>query len=68
MNTFGQNLKRMRKEVAVSQHKLANSIGVTQQCVSDWEKDKIEPTMSNLCKLADFFDVTIDYLVGRTDY
>lgn len=68
MNNFGDNLKRMRREVNVSQLALASSIGVTQQCVSDWENNKIEPTMSNLCKLADFFDVTIDFLVGRTDY
>ena len=68
MSVFSENLKRMRKENNVSQQKLAYAVGVTQQCVSGWEKDSIEPTLSNLCSLADVFDVSIDYLVGRKDY
>jgi len=58
----------MRKENGMSQQKLAQAVGVTQQCVSEWEKENIEPTLSNLCELADTFDVSIDYLVGRKDY
>ncbi len=68
MSKFSENLIRLRKEFGVSQQKLANSICVTQQCVSEWEKDNIEPTLSNLIKLADFFDVSIDYLSGKKDY
>lgn len=68
MSEFSQNLIRMRKENKISQQKLANLIGVTQQCVSEWEKDNIEPTLSNLVKLANVFDVSIDFLVGRKDY
>jgi len=68
MSEFSQNLIRMRKENKISQQKLANLIGVTQQCVSEWEKDNIEPTLTNLVKLANVFDVSIDFLVGRKDY
>lgn len=68
MSKFSENLIRLRKESGVSQQKLANALCVTQQCVSEWEKDNIEPTLSNLIKLADFFDVSIDYLSGRKDY
>ena len=68
MSTFSENLIKLRKENKVSQQKLAEFVGVSQQCVSEWEKDNIEPTLSNLWKTADFFDMPIDYLVGRKDY
>ncbi|MBQ7339836.1 MAG: helix-turn-helix transcriptional regulator [Clostridia bacterium] len=68
MSTFSENLIKLRKENKVSQQKLAEFVGVSQQCVSEWEKDNIEPTLSNLWKIADFFDMPIDYLVGRKDY
>jgi transcriptional regulator with XRE-family HTH domain len=68
MNKFCENLSRLRKENNLSQQGLADKIGVTQQCISEWEKGNIEPTLSNLIKLADFFDVAMDYLAGRKDY
>lgn len=68
MSEFSENLIKLRKESNVSQQKLATAIGVTQQCVSGWEKDLIEPTLTNLWRLSDFFDVTVDYLIGRKDY
>ncbi len=68
MSVFCENLIRLRKEGGVSQQKLATAVQVTQQCVSEWENGNIEPIMTNLIKIADFFDVSIDYLVGRKDY
>ena len=68
MSSFSENLTRLRKENKISQQTLANYVGVTQQCVSEWEKDNIEPTLTNLWKIADFFDVPIDCLIGRKDY
>ena len=68
MSIFSENLKRLRKENCVSQAKLAEGLDVTQQCVSEWENDRIEPTLTNLWNIADFFDVSIDFLVGRTEY
>lgn len=68
MSKFTDNLIKLRKEAKVSQQKLAEFVGVTQQCVSEWEKGNIEPTLTNLWKMSDFFDVSIDYLVGRNDY
>lgn len=64
---FASNLRALRKEKKFSQQKLASQVGVTQQCVSEWEKGKIEPTMSPLWRLADVFEVSIDYLIGRSD-
>lgn len=67
-NLFGNNLKNLRKENGLSQSAIAKRIGVTQQCVSEWEKGNMEPTLSNLWQLADLFNLSIDALVGRTDY
>lgn len=68
MKKFGSNLKTFRTENKLSQSKLAKMAGVTQQCISEWEKDNIEPTLSNLWILADIFEISIDLLVGRIEY
>ena len=68
MSIFSERLKELRKESGVSQCFLAEHVGVTQQCISSWEKDKIEPTLSNLVLLAEVFNVSIDYLAGRKDF
>ncbi|MBQ3234859.1 MAG: helix-turn-helix transcriptional regulator [Clostridia bacterium] len=68
MKEFSKVLIELRKESKISQQKLAHSIGVTQQCISEWEKGNMEPTLSNLIKLADFFEISIDFLAGRTEY
>ena len=65
---FAENLKSLRKESNLSQGKLAMAVGVTQQCVSEWELGKIEPTLSYLWKLADIFSVSIDLLCGREEW
>ena len=63
---FCRNLKLYRKERKLSQEQIARQVGVTQQCVSEWEKESIEPTLSNLWAIADIFDVSVDELIGRT--
>lgn len=68
MNKFGENLIRIRKENKISQQELAEKVNVSQQCVSEWEREKIEPTLSNLWKIADVFDISVDFLIGRKDY
>lgn len=68
MSKFSENLIDLRKEYKVSQQKIATTLGVAQQCVSLWEKGLSEPTLSNLMGLADFFGVSLDYLVGRKEF
>lgn len=68
MSEFSKRLNELRKESGISQDVLAKRVGVTQQCVSGWEKNKIEPTLSNLIALADVFSVSIDYLAGRIEF
>ncbi len=65
---FSENLKVLRRERGLSQGKLAEAVGVTQQCVSKWERADGEPTLSYLWKLADLFGVSIDVLCGRKDW
>lgn len=67
MKLFAERLLDLRKERGLSQAKLATEIGVSYSVVCYWETDRSEPTAPNLIKLADFFDVTVDYLLGRED-
>ncbi len=62
---FAENLKEFREDKKLSQTALAKMVGVTQQCVSEWEKEKTEPTLSCLIKLADIFQISLDELSGR---
>ena len=55
------------KNEKLTQMQLAKAIGVGQSSVSDWLNSKSEPSIDNLWKLADFFDVSIDFLVGRKE-
>ncbi len=62
-----QNLKLLRTKYKVSQQQLADIIGVTQQSINKYENHKVEPDIQTLIKLAEYFNTSIDYLVGRTD-
>lgn len=64
--SFGNNLEKLRKENKVSQAKLGEVLGITQQMVSNYEKDSSQPNIELLVKIADFFKVSIDALVGYT--
>lgn len=59
------NLKALRKKARYSQQALAEVLGVTQQSINQYENHAIEPDISVLCDMADFFHVSIDFLVGR---
>ena len=61
------NLKLLRKESGISQQKLADSIGMSQQSINQYENHDTEPDIMTLCKLADYFETSVDYLIGHTD-
>lgn len=67
-NCFSENLKQLRTLKKLSQAKLAQLLSVTQQCVSEWELGKTEPTLSYLVKLADIFEISLDLLCGREEW
>lgn len=61
------NLYRLMYENKITQKQLAESIGASQSNVSDWLNGKTLPSAEKLVAIADFFNVTVDYLLGRTD-
>ena len=65
---FAERLLELRKEKEMSQAALATQLNVSFAVVCYWETDRSEPTAPNLVKIADFFDVSVDYLLGRKDY
>ncbi len=58
-------IKELRKEKNISQAALALKIGVSQKAIDYWERGVNEPKASYIVKLADFFDVSADFLLGR---
>lgn len=61
---LNENIKNIRKSFGISQIELANAIGVSKQCVSNWENDNIQPSVEMLVKLSSYFRVSADYLLG----
>jgi transcriptional regulator with XRE-family HTH domain len=57
-------IKNLRKSFGISQVQLANELGVTKQCVSNWENDNIMPSVEMLVKISIYFNVSCDYLLG----
>ena len=64
-DNFGAILKDLRLEKGLSQTQLAASLSVSKGIISMWENGKREPTLFYLEKVADFFNVSLDYLAGR---
>ncbi|MBR2744909.1 MAG: helix-turn-helix domain-containing protein [Clostridia bacterium] len=60
-------IKMLREELGLSQSEFANKIGLTQQSISLYEKEDRKPSQDVLEALADFFHVSIDYLLGKTN-
>ncbi len=64
MNKLGTILYELRTEFGMSQQKLAKELGVTQKAIDFWEKGINEPKASYIIKIAIFFKVSTDYLLG----
>lgn len=64
---IGQTIRDLRKQRKISQTKLAKILHVSQQTVTAWETGKAEPSSSAISSLADYFNVTTDYLLGRPE-
>ena len=65
--TVGEALKRFRSEFNVTQQQVADSIGVLKPSYQRYEYEKNVPTATILIKIADAYNVSLDYLVGRSD-
>ena len=62
-----ERLIELRKEKHVSQRELGNLLGISDAAYGRYERGIAEPNVESLIKLADFYNVSIDYLVGRSD-
>lgn len=58
-------IRELRENAGLRQIDVANATGIDQKTLSNYETGKTNPDSYSLIKLADFFDVSIDYLVGR---
>lgn len=67
MATFGERLKSLRKTHNYTQDELASKLYLDKSSISKYEHNKTIPENEVLRKIADLFDVTIDYLLCRTD-
>lgn len=67
MSTFGTKIRSLRENLDLSQQEVSNQIGCSSKVLSNYELDKREPDFETLIKLCDFFNVTADYLLDRTD-
>ena len=59
------HLKKLRMERNITQKMLADAIGVSQQSINKYENHNIEPDIETLVRLANYFDTSVDYLVGH---
>jgi transcriptional regulator with XRE-family HTH domain len=64
---YGQRLAELRAEKHLTQEELALKVGITRSALSHYENNRREPDYETIQKFADFFHVTVDYLMGRSD-
>lgn len=65
--TFGERLKELRREKRLTQIQFAEAFQISNGTIGMWETNKRQPDQSTLVKLATFFGVTTDYLLGREE-
>ena len=65
MSAFAENLKLLMGEMSISE--FARRVDIPQQTISRYLLGQREITLTNLCKIADYFEEDIDYLIGRKD-
>lgn len=64
---FKERLVKLRKELNLTQEEFAQRIGYTRTAISAWEIGRNEPSNADTVKIADFFGVSTDYLLGKSD-
>ena len=67
MASFAERLKELRKIKGSTQKQMGTFLGLTERTFRQYEAGEVDPPSSKAIKLADYFDVSIDYLLGRSD-
>lgn len=60
-------IRELRENLSLTQKELGSKLGIDGHNIGDWEREKCEPSSEMLIKLADIFECTVDYLIGRED-
>ena len=64
MEKFSERLKYLRRSEGLTQKQLAEILKTNHRCVCDWERGRSEPDLFTVVKIACYFDVSTDYLLG----
>jgi len=64
---FGERIRKLREEAGINQPQFAKLLNVKTATINRYENDVREPEYATLIQIADFFNVSIDYLLGRTE-
>jgi len=67
MNAFGTRLKDLRRERDLTQENIAGYLGMSRSTIQGYEAEDKEPRYDMLCRIADYFGVSTDYMLGRSD-
>lgn len=67
MSIFGNRLRGLRKAANLTMNELADKICVSKSSINMYERGEREPSIDTLICMADYFNVTLDYLVGRCE-
>ena len=67
MPSFSERLKELRKAKGLSQKSLGEAVGLSKRGIQNYELEANKPTSDIITKLADYFDVSTDYLLGCSD-
>lgn len=67
-NVFADRFKARRIQLGLSQLELSNKLNIQRTTITNYEKGNIMPTSDNLPEIAQVLNVSVDYLLGRTDY
>lgn len=68
LKVFGNRLSELRKKKGISQYKLADELGFSRGQIANYEQGSREPDYSTLLKIAEYFNVSTDYLLGKEEF
>ena len=64
---LNERIKKLREEENISQTELAKEIGIAKNTLCQYEKNRANPSLEIILQIADYFNVSVDYLLGRAD-
>ena len=67
-NVFGEQLRRLREKKRISRKVLGELCGLSKNAIAKYEQGTREPSFETLMEIADFFGVSIDFLLGRKKF